>query len=81
MMVMMVVVTIPANLSVFPQLGESDQFFVKPGVFLDLMAPASDLHFDSIFLLLFKEMMFALLIVASKRRRMPGPGAHLAAHG
>ena len=80
-MVVMVVVTLPANLGVFPQFGESDQLLVEPGVFLNLMSPPCDLHFDSIFLLLFKEMMFTLLIVASKRRRMPGSGAHLAAHG
>ena len=80
-LVVMVVVTFSANLGVLPQLGESDQLLVESGVLLDLMTAPCDLHFDSIFLLLFKEMMFTLLIVASKRRRMPGSGAHLAAHG
>ena len=79
--VVVVVVTLSANLGVFSELGESDQLLVEPGVFLNLMSPPCDLHFDSIFLLLFKEMMFTLFIVASKRRRMPGSGAHLAAHG
>ena len=80
-LVVMVVVTFSANLGVLPQLGESDQLLVESGVLLDLMTAPRDLHFDSVFLLLFKEMMFTLLIVASKRRRMPGSGAHLAAHG
>ena len=79
--IVMVVVTLPANLGVFPQLGESDQLLMESGVFLYLMSAPCDLHFDSVFLLLFKEIMFTLLIVASKRRRMPGSGAHLAAHG
>ena len=79
--VVMVVVTLPANLGVFPQLGESDQLLMEPGVFLYLMSAPCDLHFDSVFLLLFKEMMFPLLIIAPKRRRMPGPGAHFPAHG
>ena len=72
--------SLPANLGVLPQLGQPDELLVQPGVFLDLMSAAGDLHFDSVFLLLFKEIMFALLVVASKRRRMPGSGAHLAAH-
>ena len=80
-MVVMVVMTLPANLGVFPKFGESDQLLMEPGVFLYLMSAPCDLHFDSVFLLLFKEIMFTLLIVASKRRRMPGSGAHLAAHG
>ena len=80
-MVVMVVVTLPANLSVFPQLCESNQLLVEPGVFLNLVSATGDLHFDSVFLLLFKEMMFPLLIIAPKRRRMPGPGAHFPAHG
>ena len=80
-LVVVVVVTFSANLGVLPQLGQSDQLLVESGVFLDLMTTPCNLHFDSVFLLLFKEIMFALLIVTSKRRRMPGSGAHLAAHG
>ena len=80
-LVVMVVVTVSTHLGVLTQLGQPDELLVEASVLLYLVTPPRDLHFDSVFLLLFKEMMFTLFIVASKRRRMPGSGAHLAAHG
>ena len=80
-LVVMVVVTVSTHLGVLTQLGQPDELLVEASVLLYLVTPPRDLHFDSVFLLLFKEMMFPLLIIAPKRRRMPGPGAHFPAHG
>ena len=70
-----------SDLGILPQLGEADELLVQPGVLLDLMAPAGDLHFDSVLFFLLEEVVLSLLVVACKRRGVPGPGAELAAHG
>ena len=80
-LVVMVVVTFSANLGVLPQLGEADELLVKAGVLLDLMSSARNLHFDSVLFLLLEEVVLPLLVIACKRRGMPGPGAEFAAHG
>ena len=69
------------DLGVLPQLGEADELLVQAGVLLDLMASARNLHFDSVLFLLLEEVVLPLLVIACKRRGMPGPGAELAAHG
>ena len=70
-----------SDLGVFPQLGEADELLVKAGVLLDLMSSARNLHFDSVLFLLLEEVVLPLLVIACKRRGMPGPGAEFAAHG
>ena len=70
-----------SDLGVLPQLGEADELLVKAGVLLDLMSSARNLHFDSVLFLLLEEVVLPLLVIACKRRGMPGPGAEFAAHG
>ena len=70
-----------AGLRILPQLGQADELLVEAGVLLNLMSSASNLHFDSVLFLLLEEVVLPLLVIAGKRRGMPGPGAELAAHG
>ncbi len=69
------------DLGVLPKLGEADELLVKAGVLLDLMSSTRNLHFDSVLFLLLEEVVLPLLVIACKRRGMPGPGAELTAHG
>ena len=80
-LVVMVVVTVSTHLGVLTQLGQADELLVKAGVLLYLVSPPGDLHFDSVLLLLFEEIVFALLVITSEGRWVPGPGSHLPAHG
>ena len=78
---LVVVLTLATHLGVLTQLGQADELLVKAGVLLYLVSPPGDLHFDSVLLLLFEEIVFALLVITSEGRGMPGPGSHLPAHG